>query len=113
MMKVGRLWLVLIFAAFCGYFGFNNQDWVGVSLPPFLIHVTFPIYGWLLSSFILGTLVTTVYFGIDSLKKRAHIRRLERELDLVRPTIASNAFAAAGPSVQGAPPTSGWKGPKL
>ena len=100
---VFRLWLLLLFGAACGYLALFNGGEITLNFhttrsmwepEPF----TMPIYQAFSMAFLLGALVTTLYFFGEYTKKAFEARRLRRELEDLRdrsPRGSSDDFGSA------------------
>lgn len=100
--RVAKFWLILAFLGSGAYFAHFNREHVGLQLPPWIEHVTLPAYLVYGGSFLVGTLVTSLFFGIDNLRKTFEIRRLQRRVRELEPAPLTSA---AGSPLSAAPLT--------
>lgn len=86
--KLGRFWLVLLFAAVCGYVAItNSKDTIALRLPPFFETMSLPVYLWLGIAFLCGAAAAAFYFAAEHLRRGFKIRRLEKRLAELAPPI--------------------------
>ena len=78
MKRMTQYWLLLVVVLFWGFVGAFNTDSLYVHIPLLgeLKAKAVIIY---LTMFLLGCAVTTLYLGLDSLKKSFKIRQLTKE----------------------------------
>lgn len=78
--RIAKFWVLWVIACLSLYLAYFNQERIGLSLEPWIEHINLPGYLVYMAFFILGAVVMTCYFLIDSLKKTLEIRRLTRRL---------------------------------
>ena len=91
--RLAKLWVLVLFMILGGYFALFNEERVALSLPPVIEHVSLPGYVLVLAMFLIGSLVSSTFFGYEHVRSRLEIRRLTRELQDAR-------GSAGGPAVR-------------
>ena len=99
--RLGSFWLILVLFGAGAYFSVNNPEWIDVHIPP-VGALRVRAATALVSSFLLGCLVTVVYFCLDAARKSLLIRKkdrtiskLEKDLRMISPSSLSSEYLTA------------------
>jgi len=79
-MQLFRFWLLLALILMTGALALFNQEIISVSLPPLIQQISVPSYQAYAGFLFIGSTLTLVFFGIDSLKQALTIRNLRKKV---------------------------------
>ena len=83
--KAGSFWFFIVVVIAAGYFSAFNLDYIYVNLPhiaEFKVRAAIAFMG----AFLVGCLLSTLFFGIDSMSKSMKIRDLNKKLRIMAPS---------------------------
>jgi uncharacterized integral membrane protein len=80
LIRVFRLWLGILIALYAVYLAINNTDRMVVQLPPFISHVSLPVYVVGAAFILTGCAIAIIFLGLDLVKKSLTIHQLQKKL---------------------------------
>ena len=83
--KMVKFWFFVIFVVLGIFIGINNRDLVALNFPPFFPSMTMPVFILVLGAFIVGAVMASVWFLVDSIPKNLEVRKLRRQLKNLSP----------------------------
>lgn len=86
-----KFWFIAVFFVVGLWFALSNQERYVVSFKPWIQHISLPAYAIVMGAFLLGALMASAAFGIDSLRKTMEIRRLKKALSEGQPSATPTA----------------------
>jgi len=103
--RVFRLWLGILIALYAVYLAVNNTERMVIQLPPFISHVSLPVYVIGASFLLAGCGIAVIFLGLDLVKKSLTIHQLKKRLRQYEPmeSFAVPATGTARGKFQGKP----------
>lgn len=80
LIRVFRLWLGILIALYAVYLAINNTDRMVIQLPPFVSHVSLPVYVVAAAFILTGCAIAIIFLGLDLVKKSLTIHQLQKKL---------------------------------
>ncbi len=78
--RVFRLWLGILIAVYAVYLAINNTDRMVIQLPPFVSHVSLPVYIVAAAFLLIGCAIAIIFLGLDLAKQALTIHKLKKKL---------------------------------
>ncbi len=96
--RVFRLWLGILFALYAVYLAVNNTERMVIQIPPFVSHVSLPVYVIGAAFILTGCGIAIIFLGLDLVKKSLTIHQLKKKLRQYEPLEAADGLAADRPA---------------
>ena len=78
--RVFRLWLGILIALYAVYLAINNTERMVIQLPPFVSHVSLPVYIVAAAFLLIGCAIAIIFLGLDLAKQALTIHQLKKKL---------------------------------
>lgn len=78
--RVFRLWLGILIALYAVYLAINNTERMVLQLPPFVSHVSLPVYIVAAAFLVVGCALAIIFLGLDLAKQALTIHKLKKKL---------------------------------
>ncbi len=78
--RVFRLWLGILIALYAVYLAINNTERMVIQLPPFVSHVSLPVYVVAAAFLLIGCAIAIIFLGLDLAKQALTIHKLKKKL---------------------------------
>ncbi len=83
--RVLRLWLGILIALYAVFLAINNTERMVIQLPPFVSHVSLPVYVVAAAFLLIGCAIAIIFLGFDLAKQALTIRKLKKKLRQYEP----------------------------
>lgn len=78
--RVFRLWLGILISVYAVYLAINNTERMVIQLPPFISHVSLPVYVVAAAFILTGCAIAIIFLGLDLAKQSLTIHKLQKKL---------------------------------